>query len=193
MSRLFLSLNIIVFLGLCAIAVTFMAAPPSTRDLDEAIAEVRSHILLAEKDLSGTGGSLVGALVNTRLEILKVTESALLLKRESILRRIDLRYTISGHEVSPPSKSELEAIQSEITSVSTRIALSKSEADSYSGGLVQALALAKMKSEELTLAQLQQSLLARQYGLLIQLSQTNAESNQPAVGANTVTKDTDAL
>jgi hypothetical protein len=111
-------------------------------------------------------------------------------KRLSWLRRVELVFTVDGRAVEPQTQQSLEAIEKDIQETEQRIAKAEAEAEQYSGGLVQGLALVNVATERVTRAQLQLAYYSAKYGLVAPLPKNVKEPEPPP--ANTV-KDKDAL
>ena len=113
-----------------------------------------------------------------------------LAKREALLRRVDLQYVVNGVVRSPDPKV-IASIEASIADAERARDLSRAEAEQYSGGLVQSLAIVKVATDELTLSQLRLALLSERYGFGVRPADASAAS-QP-VGQTLVEEDADAL
>src|SRR5690606_3987815 len=99
-------------------------------------------------------------------------------KRSSMLRRIDLAYTVDGVRAAPNSEA-VAAIEREIEVASAERDRLQAEAARYSGGLIQTMALVNAATTEVSIAQLNQARLAEQYGFHFRFSVEGAEPQQP--------------
>lgn len=191
MRTLGLAIIVVALVSGAVFALIFYSAPPSTRELDADLAAVDVQISTSIEDSSRYQGGVLKAVIDMRTEVLRTTRAFLDMKRTALLRRVDLDYRIDGSAVLPDPDGDA-ALDRDIASASGDLAESKAEADRYSGGLVQAMALARVATNELTLAQLNLAKLARRYGFLVQLRPMESAPVVP-VGQSTVTNDGDAL
>lgn len=173
--------------------VLAMDLPPTTKELDQDIADLRAKISDAREQSALYQGGLIKSLIDVRVEILSSTEAMLLAKRSSILRRINLSFQIDGSEFKPAAN--LDSIRSDIDAAQKRAATAKSEAEKYSGGLLKVLELGKVATEELSIAELNSAFFSAKYGLPtigVFMSKVNNEK-QNSVPAKNIVKDKDAL
>lgn len=112
-------------------------------------------------------------------------------KRSSILRRIDLVYLVDGAR-SEPDSERVSAIRSDLAAANLERDRQQSEANRYSGGLIQTIALMNAATSEITISQLTQVMLAEQYGFNFSF-QTSASGPARPIGQNIVDNDGDAL
>jgi hypothetical protein len=168
-----------------------LGADPSTDQLNADISAVQTEIARAEVDRAEFSGGAIEALFIARIEILRTTAAMLDQKRFSMLRRIDLAYTIDGMR-SAPNPEVVAAISREIEVVSGERDRLRAEAARYSGGLIQTMALVNAATTEVSIAQLNQARLAEQYGFHFRFSAEGAEPQQP-MGQSIVDNDGDAL
>ena len=191
MRTLGLALIVVALVGGAMFGLIFFSAPPSTLEIDADLAAVDAQISTSIKDSSRYQGGVLKSVVDMRTEVLRTTRAFLDMKRTALLRRVNLDYRIDGSAVQPDPDGDA-ALDRDIASANSDLAASKAEADRYSGGLVQAMALARVATNELTLAQLNLAKLARRYGFLVQLRPMESAPVGP-VGQSTVTNDGDAL
>lgn len=159
-----------VFIGL-----DHVSSDPSTEQLDKDIAAVSAQIKDAETEGGQYAGGAIQSLIFVRIQVLKTTLAMLEQKRTSILRRVDLVYSVDGEEVSVNA----DIISSlDLDKFSEELGRFKSEAALYSGGLIQSIALVNAATTEMTLAQLRQRRLAEQYGFQFRLSGTVAPASE---------------
>lgn len=170
-----------------------LSAPPTTHDLDLDIAQVREQIVTAEVEEKLYSSSLLKTLIIARIDVLRINEAFLKMKRDSLLRRIDLRYTVDGVSFTS-SPEHISNLESEIEKMTVKLAESNNEASRYTGGLVQSLVLARAATYDLTLAQLNLSLMAERHGFLVQIPSASEDNPVTApIGQTVVGKDGDAL
>jgi hypothetical protein len=181
----------------CALAVgalifslSYMSQSPSTADLDADIAEVSRQIEEAEGELAAYAGGAIQTLISMRIEVLKTTSAMLEQKRTSLLRRIDLDYTVDGH-AHAPSAETIAALESDLADTTREKERFQTEADRYTGGLIQTIALMNVATNEMTISQLKLSLLAERYGFVFSVPQSGQPSEP--VGQNIVQDETEAL
>lgn len=173
------------------VALVALSAPPNTLDIDADIARVRAQLEAAETEKTTYGTSLIATLIEARIQVLNTNEAFLQMKRNALLRRVDLLYVVNGHQAGRNSE-RISSLESDIAATMAEVEKSRAEADRYTGGLVQSLALARAATYELTLAQLNLSLMAERHGLLVQSSESGATKETP-VGQTVVNQDGDAL
>lgn len=164
---------------------------PSTATLDADIQNIRHEIKNAEDESAKYSAGLIKVYIDLRLETYHLTEAMLSAKRTSILRRLNLIYTVKSEVISP--SSDLSGIEADIRNQKEKVAAATLKASQYSGGLIQALALSSLETERLSLAFLQLALYGRKYGIPIpSKSFSRADEAKPESPGNVV-KDKDAL
>lgn len=168
-----------------------LSSDPSTEQLNADLAAIHSEIARAEADRTAYSGGAIENLFTARIEILRTTAAMLDQKRSSMLRRIDLAYTVDGVRAAPNSEA-VAAIEREIEVASAERDRLQAEAARYSGGLIQTMALVNAATTEVSIAQLKQARLAEQYGFHFRFSVEGAEPQQP-IGQSIVDNDGDAL
>jgi hypothetical protein len=156
---------IIALLGLLLVASLLSniylvtLSDPSTYDLDRDIASIKAEIVSASGESDKYTGGLLKGLIDTRVEILRLTDAMLNAKRKSIFRRINLQFQIEGRGIASSKASDLAKLENDMSDARSRILAAEARAGQYTGGLVQGLALATAETERLTLAQLQMGIL----------------------------------
>ncbi|MBK1795474.1 hypothetical protein JHL21_13305 [Devosia sp. WQ 349] len=168
-----------------------LSSDPSTEQVNADLAAVHSEIARAEADRTAVSGGAIENLFTARIEILRTTAAMLEQKRSSMLRRIDLAYTVDGERAAPNSEA-VASIEREIKVASAERDRMQAEAARYSGGLIQTMALLNAATTEVSIAQLNQARLAEQYGFYFRFSVEPAEPQQP-IGQSIVDNDGDAL
>lgn len=156
----------------------YLQASPSTDELDADLSTVRSQLEAAEADVAKYSGGLLLANIELRREVLKTTEAILQQKRSSVLRRVDLRYTVVATPITP-SQARLDEIAGEIAKAEAKLARDQTEADRYSGGLVQGLALTNVALGQLLLTQLSLSYYGAKYGFVAPQPNVPAQDKAP--------------
>lgn len=188
-------LLIVLFATLVAIVASLLTlSDPSTDDLDRDIASIRAEITSATNESGKYSGGLLKGLIDTRAEMLRLTEAMLDAKRKSILRRVNLRFEIEGHSLVPAAASDLAKIKNDMSEARSRVTAAEARAGQYTGGLVQALALTTAETERLALAQLQLAYYSAKYGLSAPKLKALESGEVPSTSTpGTVVKDRDAL
>jgi len=180
-------LGVIGVVAVCFFGLLYFRSSPSTAELDADIEQVERDIVSTEADAERHAGGLIESLILVRLETQRTAASFLRAKRDALLRRVDLQFIVEG-QVRTPNPETIASIEAEIIATELERDRSQLEADRYSGGLIQGIALARVATNELALAQLRMSLLAERYGFLARLparaAETVAPVGQTVVGAN---------
>lgn len=141
--------------------------------LDEEIAAARAE------DQRFAGG-LVKALIATRLELLKTTRLLVQQRVHAIESGAPLNVEIPATDPNPQEAARLE---SEITVATQELESARQEAAKYSGGLVQAVKLSTVATQEQTLAMLKQRYLSAKYGLALPTAAQAETKAEPASSA----------
>ncbi|PKB87514.1 hypothetical protein A8A01_24150 [Ewingella americana] len=169
----------------CVIAATLLTGcgpKELTPEQKQEVSSLKSELSQTEKEIAEAkeqkgqfSGGLIRNLTIVRLEVLG-TNKALLEQRINAIEsgaKIDL--AISGVKPDPEAAA---ALKTEIDNLAVQITDAKKEASQYSGGLIQALKLSTVATQEQTMAMLQQRYLSAIYGL--------AEVKAPSEQASTV-------
>ncbi|GHU12804.1 hypothetical protein FACS1894185_7060 [Betaproteobacteria bacterium] len=155
------------------LVVTILSGCQGKRDLTPEeltlVAQLRTELTATDADISSatkedenvTGG-LLKALIATKLEILK-TNKALLQQRINAVES-GAQITVSVPAYKPDAK-EAERLAKDIESQINEIKSAREDAGQYSGGLVLAMKLSAIATQEQTLAMLKQRQLVAKYGL----------------------------
>jgi len=165
---------------------------PSTAMIDQDIVRIRGEIADASAEKEKYSGGLIISLIEVWSEVLKTTESMLQAKRLSWMRRMNMAFTVEGRTLQPQAQDEPDKIEKDIRDTEKRIAEAESEAQRYSGGLVQGLALASAATERITRSQLLLAYYSAKYGLTAPLPRTPSPDSGSEPPHNTV-EDKDAL
>jgi hypothetical protein len=184
-------LGVIVFLSMLLVWILLMPVP-TTQELDADLEQVRSEIQKASAEADKYAPSLMKSLIELRHQTLKNTEAMLLQKRDSLLRRISLSYRIDGKELVPANDKELNDIKEEIEQAERKLAQSKKNAEQYSGGLIQVMALMTVETDQLSVSQLRLKFYSAKHGLPFFFPGADAAA-KPASPPGQVVKDRDAL
>lgn len=171
------------------VALFMLGAPPSTRELDADLGRVREQVAAAEQERSKYEGGLLVNLIDLRIEALRTNEAFLQMKRDSLLRRIDLKYVVDGTAVTP-NPDRIASIERDIASTTEDLEKARQEAAQYTGGMMQTMLIVQAATHEATLAQLNMSLMAERYGFVVKPGQSAADE---PIGQTVVTEDGEAL
>ena len=146
---LFLSLSLLLLS--CANAQNFDPQP-----LKNEIAGLEQTIVKARAESGQYSGGLIKALLDSRIQILENTKAMLEQRLAAGNYGVKISYKVDGKEYIPPAnKAEIiKNLESEALQVSQELANAKKEADKYSGGLVQAMALSTVATIQQQLAML---------------------------------------
>ncbi len=137
---------------------------PEEKALTEAL---RSELNSTKQEISvanstaSTYGGAIKLLATARLEILKANEALLEQRIQAIESGAKINIQVSAVQ---PDQVLASSIANEITAAKAGIAAGQVEANQY-GGLIKALKLATVATQEQTLAMLEQRYLSAKYGL----------------------------
>lgn len=162
--------------SLLGLAFTLMAGisascgghDPSPEAL-EAIEALRNELAAVDTEVSEAeaadaqlSGGLVDALVQARLQLLGVTRSLIQQRIHALESGAEIDVVVSGTE---PDSALATQLATEMERQRAEIEAARREAEQYSGGLIHAMAMASVATQEQTLAMLRQRHLAAKYGL----------------------------
>lgn len=123
---------------------------------------VAQEITNAEAESGQYSGGLLKGLIDMRLEVLR-TNKALIDQR---IHAIEARAPVTQQVISyAPDTALVTELEQTIANASEELKTARAEAALYSGGLIQALKLSAVATQEQTLAMLNQRLLVARYGL----------------------------
>jgi hypothetical protein len=174
------------------LAWLFLVPVPTTEELDSDLDQVRNQIKQASMESEKYASGLLKSFIELRRETLQNTQAMLEQKKTSLVRRINLDFLINGRELHPATDEELHDISDEIRDAEQKLAQSQKNAAQYAGGLVQAMAMMTVETDQLALSQLRLKYYAAKYGLPTFLPQPDTLTKEPSP-AGTVVKDRDAL
>jgi hypothetical protein len=145
----FLSLSLL-FIS-CAKAQNFDPQP-----LKNEIAGLEQTIVKARAESGQYSGGLIKALLDSRIQILENTKAMLEQRLAAGNYGVKISYKVDGKEyIAPANKAAIiKNLESEALQLSQELANAKKEADKYSGGLVQAMALSTVATIQQQLAML---------------------------------------
>lgn len=130
--------------------------------LEAELANTKSEVDASSKASSAYAGGLIKSLMDARLEILK-TNQALLEQR--ILSVRSGGGTKIETTTTKPDEQLAAQLAAEMVQLKSSVQTAQAEAARYSGGLVQAMKLATVATQEQSLAMLEQRYLVAKYGL----------------------------
>ncbi|MBM2319744.1 MULTISPECIES: peptidoglycan-binding domain-containing protein [Marivita] len=166
-----------------AIFVALVFSAPSLAEenpLQSELDDIERQLVEVEALTSRYDGGLILGLIEARRE-------ALLLARTVVQNRINAEAGGATIEVVVSAiqtdERRAEQLLGEMAAAQERISQAESEAAS-SGGLVQALALSRLETERLTLAQLQMGYLQARYGIAFPIAQMPSEQVETSVIAD---------
>lgn len=178
-------------IGLSALAIltSSVAAPAFAQEapvanleasaLDADLAGIDEEIAAAEADLANYEGGLLVALVQARIETLKLTRAIL---QNRIAAETGGAVTEITVPVGAPDAGRASEIAAEIEAQNAIIAQAETES-AGAGGLVAALAVSRVMTEKLTLASLRGALMEAKYGSILPVD-VEAAPARPAAQAS---------
>ncbi|STR58387.1 Uncharacterised protein [Klebsiella pneumoniae] len=168
----------------CVIATSLLAGcgpKDLTPEQKQEVASLRSELAKAEQEIveakSQQGqytGGLIRNLITARLEVLGTNKALLEQRINAIESGAKIEISVSGVKPNPEAAA---ALKTEIETLDTQIADAKKDASQYSGGLLQALKLSAIATQEQTRAMLQQRYLSATYGLA-EVKVPNEQANE---------------
>ncbi|MFG6666452.1 peptidoglycan-binding protein [Halomonas sp. HNIBRBA4712] len=125
------------------------------------IAALNDQIADADATLASYEGGLIKTLAQTRREALLLLRATIEARQQAEVGGASLEITLPAVE---PDPERAEQLLGEMASQQLRVEAAEDEAAS-SGGLIQAVALSRVQTEKLTLAQLQMGYYQARYGI----------------------------
>jgi hypothetical protein len=151
------------------------------------LSQTESEISSANAANQNYSGGLIKTLISARVEILKTNQALIKQRIDAIESGAKITMDVPGVK---PDEATAESVKTEIDALNGQISQAKAEANQYSGGLVLAMKLAAIATQEQTMAMLQQRYLSAKYGLANSLP---ADVKQATVSeANQIRKPTQA-
>ena len=130
--------------------------------LKQELQKVDTEIGIEATELAQYSGGLIKNIKQARLETLKLTRDIVNQRIQAIESGAKVTITVP---VTQPSIERATALLPEIDQAKAQLAVAKENASRYSGGLVAALSLSTVATQEQTLAMLEQQYLVAKYGL----------------------------
>lgn len=165
----------------------------SADDLNKDIQNVQQNIEEAKMEvIPYQKGGLIFLSLQLRLDTLKTTLAILEQKKHSILKGINLNFSVDGKSIKPANTETLVSIEREIQNMKQSLEQEKRQADQASGGLIGMMHLVTVATNQNTLAMLEQKYYAMKYGIpYIQSGTDPGKTEKQAPGK--VVPDKDAL
>lgn len=144
------------------------------------LSQTENEISSANVANQNYSGGLIKTLISARVEILKTNQALIKQRIDAIESGAKITMDVPG---TKPDETTAESVKNEIDALNAQISQAKAEANQYSGGLVLAMKLAAIATQEQTMAMLQQRYLSAKYGLANSLpvdmkQATVSEANQ---------------
>jgi hypothetical protein len=151
------------------------------------LSQTESEISSANAANQNYSGGLIKTLISARVEILKTNQALIKQRIDAIESGAKITMDVPG---TKPDEATAESVKTEIDALNAQISQAKAEANQYSGGLVLAMKLAAIATQEQTMAMLQQRYLSAKYGLANALpadvkQATVSEIRKPTQASNT--------
>lgn len=138
------------------------------------LSQTENEISSASANNQNYSGGLIKNLISARMEILKTNQALIRQRIDAIESGAKITMDIPG---TKSDEAASEVIKKEMNSLNAQISQAKEEANKYSGGLVLAMKLAAIATQEQTLAMLQQRYLSAKYGLANSVQSDYQQSN----------------
>lgn len=158
--------------------VATLAAPAwaQTDPLEAEIAAIDTQITEAEKTIARYDGGLIKVLAETRREALLLARTLVENRQSAEAGGATVEITVTAMQ---PNEALTNKLLGEMASAQQRVEEAEQEA-AKSGGLIQAVALSRVQTEKLTLAQLQMAYLQAKYGIAFPVMGTPAPNGHTA-------------
>ena len=148
--------------------------------LEAEIAAIDSQIVEVDATIARYDSGLIQMLAESRRQALILLRTMIEARQEAEAAGATVEITIPAVE---PDPERAEQLLGEMAAQQQRVEASEAEAAS-AGGLIQAVALSRVETEKLTLAQLQMAYLQARYGIAFPVP-ANATSSAPPTSATT--------
>ena len=169
-------------------------ADPPTEALDADLKSIEAKIKTANDASANYSGGLIKVMIELQKQVLQTTATMLEAKRAAVFRRIDLEYQVNGKPLAAVDNAGLKSIQQDIDRANSKLQADQAEADRFSGGLAQSMALVAVATDRTSLSQLYLAYYTKKYELAIpETSDPSAEGRAPPGAPGKVVKDKDAL
>lgn len=136
--------------------------PAAADELTDNLSAVQSAITEAEAESVRYESGLIRTQIELRLQTLRATEA--MLEQRALADKSGATFTYSLAGVAPDERREAELLE-DLVAARQQLLNLEADASKYSGGLVQAMALVAVATQQQTIALLEQGYLAAHYGL----------------------------
>jgi hypothetical protein len=146
------------------------------------ITSLDSEIAAAEAESAKYASGLLKGLIESRVQTLKQTRAMLNQRRKAQDYNVSVQYIVDGKpfQLPPDAAGQMASLEAEIEKARRQIVAQQAEVARYAGGLVQAMALTTLATQQQTLAMLEQRRLAIRYQLPQYLAFANTSAPSPA-------------
>ena len=143
--------------------------------LDAEISVIDSQITEVDATIARYDGGLIRTLAESRREALLLLRTVVEARQEAEAAGATIEITVPAVE---PDPARAEQLLGEMAAQQQRVESAEREAASV-GGLIQAVALSRVETEKLTLAQLQMAYLQARYGIAFPVTSSATASAPP--------------
>ncbi|EDM71441.1 lytic murein transglycosylase [Roseobacter sp. AzwK-3b] len=147
---------------------------------DTEIAAIDNQITEVEATITRYDGGLIRILAESRREALLLLRTIVEARQEAEATGAPIEVTVPAVE---PDPQRAEQLLGEMAAQQQRVEAAESDAES-AGGLIQAVALSRVETEKLTLAQLQMAYLQARYGIAFPITPNVTTSAPPSKDAS---------
>ena len=147
--------------------------------LDAEIAAIDSQITEVDATIARYDGGLIRMLAESRREALLLLRTIVEARQEAEAAGATIEVTVPAVE---PDPERAEQLLGEMAAQQQRVEAAEQEAAS-AGGLIQAVALSRVETEKLTLAQLQMAYLQARYGIAFPITPQAVTPTTPSQDA----------
>jgi hypothetical protein len=160
---------------LISTCLTAGAFAQESSPLDAEIVAIDSQIAEVDATIARYDGGLIRMLAESRREALLLLRTVVETRQEAEATGATIEVTVPAVE---PDPERAEKLLGEMAAQQDRVEAAEREAAS-AGGLIQAVALSRVETEKLTLAQLQMAYLQARYGIAFPVTPTVMNSAPP--------------
>ena len=158
---------LLVLIGLFAQGCSSELTPEQKQvvaDLGQDLDRIGQEIENATRDDVAYSGGLIKTMIGMRLEVLKTNEALVEQRIHALESGARITVVVDATKPDPTRATELAK---EIETQRAKVEEARTEADRYSGGLVQAMAETAVATNRNTLAMLEQQYFVARYGLAL--------------------------
>jgi hypothetical protein len=161
---------------LISTCLTTSAFAQDSSPLDAEIAAIEDQISEVEGTIARYDGGLIRMLAESRREALLLLRTVVETRKQAEASGTTIEVIVPAVE---PDPTRAEQLLGEMAAQQQRVETAEREAAS-AGGLIQAVALSRVETEKLTLAQLQMAYLQARYGISFPVTPTMSASTSPS-------------